>query len=342
MTLCVRSPLRIDFVGMTDYRPACAEMGGEIVNAPINKYIYATLRPRQDGIFRFRAPDQDDLDLTVQTRDELTKDGPLGLVQHIVRKYASPSGLDLTTYSELPGGAGLGSSSAVATCVIAAVNALTGYCMTDFEIADAAIEAEAEALDVQYGWQDQYSPVTGSGVKYLRWWPGGSHRGIEVDVLPLTAEQMADLEKSLVICYTQQSRPAGNILAKVSDGFRDGDETVLAGLAGMNECAGQIRIALLNDEPRRLGELLNRVWELHKSLHPDVTNDALEHMHAVAMDNGALGGRVCGAGGGGTMMFYCEPGAEYTVKRKLEEAGGRIFDFSFANAGLQVWRTPNG
>lgn len=342
MTLCVRSPLRIDFVGMTDYRPACAEMGGEIVNAPINKYIYATLRARQDGEFHFHAPDQNGLDFSVPTRRELSKDGPLGLVQHIVKKYASPSGLDLTTYSELPGGAGLGSSSAVATCVIAAVNALTGYCMTDFEIADAAIEAEAEALDVQYGWQDQYSPVTGSGVKYLRWWPGGSHRGIEIDILPLTAEQMADLEKSLVICYTQQSRPAGNILAKVADGFRDRDESVLAGLAGMNECARDIRIALLNNEPHRLGHILNRVWELHKGLHPDVSNDLLENMHKVATDNGALGGRVCGAGGGGTMMFYCEPGTEYTVKRRLEEAGGRIFDFSFAASGLQVWHTANG
>lgn len=336
--VCARSPLRIDFVGMTDFRPFCREFGGHVVNAPINKYIYATAEISDDRRFLFRAPDQNGLALEVESLDALDPKGDLGLVQHIVKRMAPPFGMKLTTYSELPGGAGLGSSSTLATCVIGLLNDLMGCKLSDFEIADLAIDSEAEALDVEYGWQDQYSPVTGAGVKYLRWWPGGSHRGIEVDPLNLRAEVMAELEKCLVICFTGRSRPAGDILAKVAEGFRRRDPDVIEALQGMNDCADEIRLALLRSQPFELGRLLNRVWELHKRLHPAVTNDLVEGMYRVARDHGALGGRVCGAGGGGTMMFYCESGAEYGVKRKLEEAGGRVFDFSFAAAGLQVWR----
>jgi len=342
MTICARSPLRIDLVGMTDYRPACRQMGGAIVNAPINKYIYATLRLRDDGKFIFDAPDQNGLKLTVDGRDGLDSKGELGLVQHIVKTFDVPSGLELTTYSELPGGAGLGSSSAVATCVIALLNSITGHKLSDYEVAEAAIAAEAAALDVEYGWQDQYSPVTGSGIKYMRWWPEGSGRSLEVNHLALTRGQLAELEKSLVVSFTGKSRPAGDILAKVADGFRQGDEGVINALKGMSECADEIRLALLEGKPRRLGELLTRVWELHKQLHPAVTNELLERMYETALTHGALGGRVCGAGGGGTMVFYCESGREYAVKRALEAEGGRILDFSFAREGVQVWRSDEG
>ena len=342
MTICARSPLRIDFVGMTDYRPACRAFGGSIVNAPINKYIYATVRLRDDGRFVFDAPDQNGLVIEAEDCGQLDGKGELGLAQHIVKTFAPDFGMSITTYSELPGGAGLGSSSAVATCLIAALNALTGYKLTSYEIAEAAIAAEAAALDVEYGWQDQYSPVTDAWIKYMRWWPASSGRGLEVNRLPLTRGQMAELEKSLVVCFTGKSRPAGDILAKVAEGFRQQDPVVVESLQGMSTCADDIRVALLAGQSERLGELLTRVWELHKRLHPDVTNELLERMYATAMAHGALGGRVCGAGGGGTMLFFCESGREYAVKRALEQEGGRVLDFSFANEGVQVWQSNGG
>lgn len=333
----VRSPLRIDFVGMTDYLPACEEFGGSIVNATINKYIHATARPREDGRFIFHAPDLDGTTVEVGSREELSPDGELGLAQEIARRFDLPGGVELTTYSQMPGGAGLGSSSTIATCIIAAFNALSDRRLTNHEMARMAIDCEKVALKTSYGWQDQYSPVTGGGVKYMRYWPGGSQQAVEVDQIPLTEAQLAELQRSLVVCYSGISRPAGNILHAVAEGYRTGRTEVIEALKGMSEVAEQMRLALLEGDVQRVGTLLSEVWELHRRLHPDVTNEAIERLYSLAMDAGAIGGRVCGAGGGGTLMFYCPSPGDFVVARALAEAGAHVFDVAIDHAGLMVW-----
>lgn len=336
-TINVRSPLRVDFVGMTDYIPACDEFGGSIVNATINKYIHAVARPREDGRYIFNAPDLDGKTVAVDSRDELSPDGDLGLAQEIARRFDLDGGVELTTYSQMPGGAGLGSSSTIATCIIAAFNALGDRRLTDHEMARMAIDCERVALKTSYGWQDQYSPVTGGGVKYMRYWPGGAQRAVEVNRLPLTEAQLAAVQRSLVICYSGISRPAGNILHAVADGYRDGRPEVIDALKGMSEQAEQMRLALLDGRLDDIGPLLSEVWRLHKRLHPDVTNEAIEQLYDLAMTSGAIGGRVCGAGGGGTLMFYCPSPADYVVARALADAGAQVFDVTIDRTGLMVW-----
>ncbi|MGM0491649.1 MAG: hypothetical protein ACQER1_01810 [Armatimonadota bacterium] len=336
-TINVRSPLRVDFVGMTDYLPACEDFGGSIVNATINKYIYAVARAREDGRFIFHAPDLEGTTVEVNSAAELSPDGELGLAQEIARRFDLADGVELTTYSQMPGGAGLGSSSTIATCIIAAFNAMSGRRLTDHEMARMAIDCEKVALNTSYGWQDQYSPVTGGGVKYMRYWPGGAQRAVEVNQIPLTEAQLATLQRSLVVCYSGISRPAGNILHAVADGYRNGRPEVIEALKGMSEQALQMRLALLEGRVDEVGPMLSEVWRLHKRLHPDVTNEAIEQLYDLAMRNGAIGGRVCGAGGGGTLMFYCPAPADYLVARALEEAGAQIFDVSIDHCGLIVW-----
>jgi len=336
-TVNVRSPLRVDFVGMTDYLPACRQFGGSIVNATINKYIYATATPRSDGRIILNAPDHDDLRVEIASRDGLDPDGELGLAQEIIWRFDLPGGLDLTTCSQMPGGAGLGSSSTIATCIIAALNALTGWRLTNHQMAQLAIDCETVALNTTYGWQDQYSPVTGGGVKYMRHWPEESGHGVEIDQIPLTKGQLASLQRSLVVCYSGISRPAGNILGAVAHGFADGLPDVIEGLQGMSERADRMRLALLEGRLDDLGPLLSEVWELHKGLHPDVTNDAIEDLYRLALSSGATGGRVCGAGGGGTLVFYCPPPADLRVAGELTEAGAQVFDVAIDTTGLLVW-----
>ncbi len=336
-TINVRSPLRVDFVGMTDYLPACEEFGGSIINATINKYLHATAHPRDDGRFIFHAPDLDDTTVEVASHEELAPDGELGLAQEIARRFELPGGVELTTYSQMPGGAGLGSSSTIATCIIAAFNALGDRRLTNHEMARMAIDCERVALRTSYGWQDQYSPVTGGGVKYMRYWPGGAQQAVEVDQIPLTEAQLAEMQRSLVVCYSGISRPAGHILHAVADGYRTRQVEVLDALKGMSEVAELMRLGLLEGRLDEVGRLLSEVWRLHKRLHPDVTNEAVEEIYDLAMREGAIGGRVCGAGGGGTLMFYCPSPADYKVTRALTRAGAQVFDIAIDHSGLIVW-----
>lgn len=335
--LSARSPLRIDLVGMTDYVNFCRRHGGDIVNATINKYIYATARPREDGRIVLRAPDQGDLVVEIPAPDKLDPTGPLGLAQEVLRHFQLPGGVEITTYSELPGGAGLGSSSTIATCLIALLDALTGYRMTAYEMAELARECETVALETTYGWQDQYSPVTGGGVKFMRHWPDETGRGIEVDAIPVDSGTLADLERGLVVAFSGISRPARVILDHVSSAVERGDAQVIAALQRMSAMAGEIRRILAGGRLGDLGPALTHVWELHKSLHPEVTNERLEDLFEVALSQGATGGKVCGAGGGGTMLFYAPPGRDYAVRQALREAGARVLDVSIDQYGLLLW-----
>jgi D-glycero-alpha-D-manno-heptose-7-phosphate kinase len=340
-----RSPLRIDFVGMTDYVPACERFGGSIVNATINKYIYATAIRRTDRRVILYAPDQDELRVELTSVDELDAQGPLGLAQEIVRRFdLNGGGVELTTYSEMPAGAGLGSSSTIATSIIAVMDAMTGRKLANYEMAEMARECESVALNTTYGWQDQYSPVTGGGMKYMRYWPscgpdGGGPicRGIEVDSIRMSPADVAEIEKSLVVCFSGISRPAKSILDAVASGVRDDREDVVGALKGMNALAEEFRHALLEKRLTDIGPLIDEVWALHKRLHPDVTNDRVEELCEIARRAGATGGRVCGAGGGGTMMFWCAPNLEHAVRRALRDADARIFDFSIDMNGLILW-----
>jgi D-glycero-alpha-D-manno-heptose-7-phosphate kinase len=322
---------------MTDYVGFCRNHPGDIVNATINKYIYAAARWRDDGRIVLRAPDQGNLTLEVEGPDALKPEGDLALAQAVLQRFSLPRGLEVVTYSEMPAGAGLGSGSSYATCLIAVLDALTGYNMTAYEMAELARECESLALRTTYGWQDQYSPVTGGGVKFMRHWPSEEPRRIEVNHIHLSPGTLADLERGLVVAFSGLSRPARNILDHVAAAVDSGDETVTNTLKAMSQMAVEMRQLLTKGSLDDLGPALSEVWQYHKRLHRDVTNDRLEELYEVAQNHGATGGKVCGAGGGGTMLFFAPPGRDYAVRQALRNLGARVFDISLDMHGLILW-----
>ncbi len=333
----VRSPLRVDFVGMTDYVPACQAFGGAIVNATINKYIYCSVVQRYDKKIVLHAPDQNDKRVEIQDHAALDVNGELGLAQEIIRRFDLKYGIEMTTYSEMPAGAGLGSSSTITTSIIAALDALTGRGMTDHEMAEMARDCETVALGVTYGWQDQYSPVTGGGVKFMKYWPDSVGWHVEVNHVPMLPAWLAELEKSMVVCFSGISRPAKVILDAVAEGFEEGRADVIESLQNMSALSQDIRQRLASGDIPEIGLLLSDVWEQHKRLHPEVTNERIEQLYNIAIKAGATGGRVCGAGGGGAMLFMAAANREYAVRTALRDAEARIFDCSVDQQGLLIW-----
>ncbi|KPJ64795.1 hypothetical protein AMK68_00470 [candidate division KD3-62 bacterium DG_56] len=333
-----RSPLRMDFVGMTDQHHFSRRSGGSVVNAAIGPYLEATLVPRSDGRVTITAHDLG-RSLAAKTANSLSARGPLALLGSVVRQFADDlrDGVDIATYCPLPGGSGLGSSSAVSACLIALLAAYCGHRLGPTQTAERAIAAERDANRSWYGWQDQYGPVTGGGIKFLHW-PRGGKQGPAVESISLSQAAAADLESNLLLCDTGVRRQARSILDKVSAAIAAGDDGVISALREMNGLAVRLRDALRAERMHALPALLDAVWSAHCRLHPSVTSHRIERLISRAREHGALGARVCGAGGGGALMLYCDHGAAGRVREALASLGAGAIDYRIVPCGLQIWR----
>jgi D-glycero-alpha-D-manno-heptose-7-phosphate kinase len=150
---------------------------------------------------------------------------------------------------------------------------------------------------------------------------------------------LLELEKNFVLCYTGQSRLSGDVHARVTERFESGDANTVGAIEDMKEIAVKMKENLLAGNVDHFGELLSENWERQKRLHPSVTNETIEAIFAEALANGAIGGKACGAGGGGCVLFYCRPEKEHQVQKALEKQGATIIDFSIDLFGAETWTT---
>ena len=161
---------------------------------------------------------------------------------------------------------------------------------------------------------------------------------VKVFELPVSVDTLHELEKNLVLCYTGKSRLSGNIHEKVVGSFLSGDNKTLSALRDLKGIAREMKSVLLKEELLDFARLLAENWKNQKRLHPSVTNSQIDELFQIARKNGALGGKACGAGGGGCLIFYCKPDSEHLVRSKLEEAGVEIIDFNFTFEGISIWQ----
>lgn len=341
MVIRSRAPTRIDFAGGTTDLPAFrnAEVGA-VINAAIMRYAYCALRETEGNGIRIVSQD---LGTFVEAKDirELEYDGNLDLLKAAVRALELPGGLEITVRCDAPPGAGTGSSASVGVALLGLLDRLRqvrsderGTLMTRFEIAEMACRLEAD-LGIVGGKQDQYAAAAG-GFSYMRF--EGESVGVEAIEVPDAV--LAELEKHLVLCYSGQSRLSGDTNFKMISAYEGGDPTVVEAMRGVKRIAGEMYRALLEADLDWFGELLNEEWEARSKLHSEVVTPKMAQMREAGMKAGAAGAKVCGAGGGGCMIFLARPDQEGPVRQALEDTGGRILDFSFDTRGLQVWQVP--
>lgn len=159
---------------------------------------------------------------------------------------------------------------------------------------------------------------------------------VKVSKLQLSQDVLHELEKNLVLCYTGKSRLSGDIHRKVREAYESEEPKTRQALRNLKSIAFEMKNALLKEDLKVFGELLNENWENQKALHTSVTNPQIDEFFKVVMANGALGGKACGAGGGGCLLFYAQPDCEHLVRKKLE-AKVNVIDFNFDFTGLQTW-----
>ena len=330
--LRARAPARIDFSGGgTDVAPYCVEHHGIVVNGAINYYAHATLEPRADAAIHLNALDLG-LQEIIASVDAIELEGDLDMIKACVRRANPRRGFNLTTYSEIPIGSGLSSSAAIAvlTCAVC-----TQYEHGSFDapaMAHMAAAAERDDLNHWTGKQDQFAAAVG-GINYLEF--------VGDDVpweQPKLAEQtIRQLEKNLLLVFTGQAHLAGDIHLDILADYKNGTGTVLPGMHGLKDVARQMRLALNAGDLNAFAELMNENWKYHQMLHPTCATPELQHFIDVGLGSGAIGAKVCGAGGGGCVVYYAKENEKPRLTTALKAIGGEILTFSFDHTGTIVW-----
>jgi D-glycero-alpha-D-manno-heptose-7-phosphate kinase len=333
-TAWASAPLRISFAGGgTDVPPYPATYGGAVLSATIDRCATADLRPRADGDYHVES-----LDLMARAAfapHELTFNGHLDLVKAVLRELASSRpgrGLDLTLATDAPPGSGLGSSSALVVAMLAAVGAATGRRWSPAELARTAYQVERVDLKIEGGMQDQYAAAFG-GLNFIEF-----HGEDRVDVQPLhvPGEVLEELERSLLLAWSGQSRTDGGILRRQVDGVLAGSAESLATLGALKALAETMRDALLGGDLATFAEGLHQGWKQKRRLATGIATPHLDELYAVGRAAGAAAGKVLGAGGGGFMLFSTPPGRRERVTQALEAAGAPCAPVRFDLRGVQA------
>lgn len=302
--IITRSPLRITLGGGgTDLPSYYEKYGGYLIAAAIDKYIYITINRSftDDLLLKYSQLER------VRSVDD---------IQHrIVKACMLETGLptsytEITSIADIPAGTGLGSSGSFTTALLKALYTYDHKVISTRFLAEQAVKIELEKLREPIGKQDQYIAAFG-GVTQFEFRQDGR---IEVSPLNVSRDTLYNLEDSLVLFFTGYSRSASNILKEQDDKSRRADPVMLKNLDYVKELGYRSRDALEAGDLIEFGRILDEHWRYKRQRSGSMSNSNIDRWYEIACKNGAIGGKLIGAGGGGFLMFYTEN------KRRLREA----------------------
>jgi len=322
--IITRSPLRISLGGGgTDLPSYYKKHSGFLIAAAIDKYVYITLHQTfQPGL------------IIKYSKMEHVRE--VGEVQHpIVREALRIAGitdphLEITSMADIPAGTGLGSSGSFTTAILKALHAYRKNIVHPQALAEQACQIEIDLLKEPVGKQDQYIAAYG-GLTCFQFLPNGH---VEAAPLKIEPETLYNLEDNLLLFFTGYSRSASSILKEQDDKSKQSNKDMIDNLHFVKELGYQSLEALEVGDLQKFGELMNVHWEHKKKRSGGMSNGEIDGWYALARDNGAVGGKLIGAGGGGFLMFYA---ADKTrLRRALTQAGLREVRFRFDFEGTKV------
>jgi D-glycero-alpha-D-manno-heptose-7-phosphate kinase len=327
-----KAPLRISFAGGgTDVPPYSDERGGAVLSSTIDRYAYCTICPRADREMRIRSLDFAQDESWTANGSMLRYDGNLDLIKAVLNHFEVAEGFDMLLHCDAPPGSGLGGSSTVMVSIIGAVSEWLKKPLSQYETARLAYVLEREELGFAGGKQDQYSAVFG-GFNFMEF------RGSETIVTPLRirTEVLNELHYHMLLCYTGKTRDSANIIQDQQKGYKSGQNR--EALDSAKSLVFETKDALMKGEILRIGQLLHESWEQKKRFTSHITNSRIDKIYETARANGAIGGKISGAGGGGFMFFICEYDRKHRVAEELQKLGAETVNFNFDKHGLQTWR----
>ena len=322
--IITRSPLRISLGGGgTDLPSYYSAHGGFLIAAAIDKYVYINVHRRfRDGF--------------LLKYSQLEEAATIDEIKHpIIREALKLAGvretnLEITSMADIPAGTGLGSSGSFTTALLKAFHALRKNLVHPAELAEQACHIELEKLAEPIGKQDQYIAAYG-GITCFRFVPDCR---VEAFPLKISEETLFNLEDNLLLFFTGYSRSASKILKEQDDKSKKSEKAMIENLHFVKDLGLQSQRALESDDLHEFARLMEVHWQRKKERSQVMSNSDIDSWHQAAMANGALGGKLIGAGGGGFLMFYTDDKAR--VRHAMREKGLTEVRFRFDFEGTKV------
>jgi D-glycero-alpha-D-manno-heptose-7-phosphate kinase len=302
--------------------------GAQTVNLAIRCYASCVIETRADRRIVLSSQDQGIRETFENLTDLALGKSQLSLLRELVLFFEPRRGLSVRTSSQVPSGAGLGGSSALNIALCGGLARVTGKPYTRTQVLEIAKNVEAVVIRVPTGWQD-YFPALYGGANAVHL----DCDGVKRERLPLS---FTDVEKRFVLCYTGHPRNSAINNWEVMKSHIDGDQRVLRNFDQIVTIASQMREALLARDWNDVAKLLALEWENRKRNFKGISTPKIDRMIEQTRKQGTVAAKVCGAGGGGCVIFMIQPGTKLAVEHALARLGGEIINFGVARAGLEV------
>ncbi len=315
-----RTPFRMSFIGGgSDFKDFFSREPGCVISTTINKYMYIFVHQYFENKIQIK-----------YSKTELVRD--INQIKHpIVREILNRfqlNSIDINSIADIPSGTGLGSSSSYTVGLLHALYAYTYNYVSAEKLAREACELEIDILKEPIGKQDQYAAAYG-GLNIIRFLPDG-----HVDVEPIIMDPLAikTLQSNLLLFWVGTTRKASNVLSDQKNISTDKNKFIA--LSKMKDLTNEMQKCLVNSNLEKFGTILDRNWQLKKSLSQKISATEIDDLYNLGLKNGASGGKLLGAGGGGFMLFYCEK--EYHNKLRNALSNIRELRFNFEKTGSKI------
>jgi D-glycero-alpha-D-manno-heptose-7-phosphate kinase len=331
--LIVRSPVRISFGGGGTDLPAYYEQyGGAVLSVAINKYFYTILGKRTDGRIQVISSDLRICETWKDIAQNVIEGSALEIPLAVLKELNCDVSVDLFLASEIPPGTGLGSSASVCVNILKTLTTYRQRPISKYELAEKAFHIARHVLGKQVGKQDEYAAAFG-GLNYITFSPDGNTL---VEPIEQDPALQRELESNLMLFFTGAAHNSWTILREQETSTLRHTAPTLEALHQVKALGAHMRAALEQGQMHQFGELLHEAWQAKRRISSKISNAHIDELYSLATRNGALGGKITGAGGGGFLLLYCEPDHQAAVRDAMLAAGVREMTFGFDTQGAQV------
>jgi D-glycero-alpha-D-manno-heptose-7-phosphate kinase len=342
-----RAPLRISFAGGgSDLEPYVSEHGGCVLSYTFNRYAFCKISSNvsmHDDVWEFHASDlrksvkfEKDLDITYPYKDNDCNIS-INAYLYFVKNFNIPiSPVSIITRCDAVSGSGLGSSSALTVAVVSSLAKYHNVPLSDYDIATVSFDIERNICKFPGGKQDQYASAFG-GCNFIEF----KNNNVIVNPLRLSKSISNRLEMNFLLFYTGHTRKEHVIERNIEKLTNDSTSVELT--HKIKENCYKFKDALLKNDFYTMDELLQENWNIKKSISSSITTQKIEEIYEFGLRNGMKSGKLCGAGGGGHILFLCDQFADMSKwiqsvdKLKELHQGTRIVPYSFVNNGVETW-----